>query len=258
MRTDDMLKKGAGVLATLAFIVLSHPAHGAETQDYADRLAALRAKVESLSEQVELQREDLRGELRSLEMQKTDLETQVRREELRLTEVSNLIGRYRDELAVQTLSTEVLVPTLVEAMGKLEAQVKAGVPYHADERLGELARLRAQLTEGTLTPPKCASRLWQFVEDELRLARENALDHQVIEVQGDGLRVDVARIGMVAMYFRAKDERYGVAQRADGAWSWSPLADPSEVAQVAALFDSLDAQVRVGFFELPGAVAEVN
>ena len=66
----------------------------------------------------------------------------------------------------------------------LVAQIQRGLPFRQSERIDALTQLRAQV-EGKLIDPRTAvGRVWQAVEDELRLGRENILDRQVITVDG--------------------------------------------------------------------------
>ena len=107
-----------------------------------------------------------------------------------------------------------------------------------------------------MSPQKASSRLWAFVEDELRLTRENGLYRQTITLASDELLVDVARVGMVAMYFKTDDGRYGRTVNNGGAWSYELVQDKESQKQIEGLFDAFKKNIRVGFFELPNALPE--
>ena len=102
-----------------------------------------------------------------------------------------------------------------------------------------------------------AARVWAFAEDERRLSRENVLDRQVISLDGEEVLVDVARLGMVAMYWRAPDGRVGQSRRSESGWTQQRL-ESAQAEQVEVLFDSLANGIRSGVFELPGLLAEVE
>jgi hypothetical protein len=78
------------------------------------------------------------------------------------------------------------------------------------------------------------------------------MDRQVIAVDGQERLVDVAHVGMVALYAR-DGHRFLQAIRSDGGWTWQQTADPQGIA---GLFDALDKQVNSGFFTLPGLPLE--
>jgi hypothetical protein len=227
----------------------------ADDSEQARRLATLRAEVENLASEVDQIKDDARGELRSLELQQTDLEARIRQEEVRVEELGRLIERQKENLKAEQIAGEVLTPVLVDALARVRRSIEAGLPYHTEDRLAEVDKLAGQLQEQTLTPQRAATRIWQLIEDELRLSRENIMDRQVVVLDGSEVLVDVARIGMVLMYFRTEDGRIGAVTGKPGAWLYQVVTD-SRVAQIEGLFDALEKQVRVGYFELPNTLVE--
>lgn len=225
-----------------------------DAADYAQQLAELRAEVEALSAEVELRKEERRAELRSLDAQQTEFEVQLRREEVRLEQLRRSVDERKAELADDEVAAEVLTPVAREGLDLLRELVSEGLPYREDERLAELDRLEAQLDEGVVRPQQAVSRVWQFLEDELRLTRENAPDRQIIDVQGTEVLASVARVGMLSMYFRTDDGRVGRAVRGGEDWTWEVYTERSDVELTNALFDNLVKQIRVGWFELPNAL----
>lgn len=222
----------------------------------ARRLADLRAEVAELSETIELERDDLRARLRALDAQKADVQVQLRRAELRLTELRKAADERKDALAGEESAGEALNPVIKDGLAELRKVVRAGLPFRVDERLAALDALEAQVDEGVLRPRKAAHRVWQFYEDELRLTRENALDRQVIELGGEEVFAEVARIGTLAIYFRTEEGVVGRAVRSGEDWTWTPYTDAASIEQVEGLFDALEKQIRAGWFELPDLIEE--
>lgn len=230
-------------------------AWGADLSGRAENLARLRAEVEALATEVSLAKEDLRARLRSIDTRVAEAESEIRREEVRLTQLEGEAERTRQLISAQGANADVLVPAVEDGLASMRAVVAGGLPYRVDERLEALAELEAGLEGGSLSAEDAAARLWGLAEDELRLTKENGLDKQVITLEGEELLVQVARLGMVALYFRTEDGRVGRAARgADGAWTWVTLEGAEEQAQLADLFDALDKGIRVGWFELPYAI----
>lgn len=213
-----------------------------------ERLAALRAEVETLRAQVRRERDDVDARVSSLERARSEAEVALASEKLALGRLQADLVRERETLGDGTDPYAVLVPELKAGIGRLRASIEAGLPYRRQERLDALAELEAQIEGATLAPDRAMTRLWQFVEDELALQKENGIDRQVIALDGDEVLVDVVRLGMIALYFRTEDGRMGWA---DGD-TWKRADRREDRAAIEELFTSVERKIRVGWFELPG------
>ena len=232
----------------LPLLLASSLAFGADSA--VEELARLRTEIEALSHDLTMEEEALRSRLRSLEAVRTDLEVQTRAEDLAARTLRDELAAFAE--AADAGDTEDPVPEAVLAgLALLEDEIRRGLPYRLDERLQAVADIRDPLRAGTLAPARAASRTWQLAEDELRLTRENALDRQTIDVGGAEVLADVVRLGMVALYVRTPDGRYGYASRAGEGWTTTLVSGRTESQQIGALFDAVSKQIRVGFFELP-------
>ncbi|MFZ5478713.1 MAG: DUF3450 family protein [Myxococcota bacterium] len=233
-------------------VLLSGGALAAEAADSrAAELAKLRREVETLSSELVLRKEDLRGRLKAIEAQKMEIEVQIRREELRLAQIEGEAAARRTELAAHATRGDTLGPAVLEAIATIRASVEGGLPFHVGERVAELDQLRDQLNRGLVTPEAATARLWAFTEDELRLARENGLDRQTVALDGAEVLADVARLGMVALYFRTDGGVVGAAVRDGAAWRWQAFRSRDDQKAVEALFEKLRHGVRSGGFTLP-------
>ncbi|MFM2247489.1 MAG: hypothetical protein RL071_3563 [Pseudomonadota bacterium] len=233
----------------LPLLLLSPLIGHADTDPRAARLAALRAEVEALHQELDVEKESLRGELRAINAQRVDLEVQVRREELRLERLLSAEAELR--AAQLPTAGDALRGILVGNIDALRAHVDEGLPFRATERAAALTELRAQLDDGRKTPEQVAARLWAFVEDERRLGRTTGLDRQVITVDGQELLADIARLGMVALYWRAPDGRVGLAARGGAGWTFRPMDAEEDRVAALALFDALERGIHTGTFTLP-------
>ena len=230
-------------------------AQAADTQQQAERLAALRAEVEALSSQLQADKDDARGRLRAIEAQKVELEVQVRRQELRLERLVAEESEERAAIAAEGTASPALREAVRAGLDRIEAEVAASIPFQREQRLAALDALRGKLAADTLTPEQAAARLWAFAEDERRLTRENALSRQVITLDGEEVLVDVARVGMVALYWRAPDGSVGQARGGGDAWTWERV-DGADADAVEALFDAMEKGIHAGEFTLPGLLEE--
>ena len=90
------------------------------------------------------------------------------------------------------------------------------------------------------------------------LASQSALDRQIITLNGQEVLADVARLGMVSLYYRTDQGEVGRAVRDGEGWRYEPVTDEAARLQLVDLFDALSKQVRVGFFLLPAAIPAVS
>jgi hypothetical protein len=239
-------------------LVLALAATPAWAQVDADALSEglirLRGEVEQLNSELELLREEQRTSLAALNAQRAELSASVERQQLGAREIRQKLEQQLGEAAAAGVSGDSLKPLLLDATDTLAEQVRAGLPFKIDERLGELQTFRTQVENGTLSPQRAVNRLWAFYEDEFRLTRENGLHAQTIALGQERVLADVAKLGAMALYFQTQDGRLGQAQRSPSGWRFTLIDDAEAKKQVSALFDSLRKQIRQGYFELPVAV----
>lgn len=242
--------RAAGLGLSLA--ILASPALAQTAADpLTERLIGLRSEVEQLNSELELLREEQRSVLAGLNAQRAELSASVDRQQLLAREAEAKLAEAEARAAEAGASGDTLTPILLEAIDALAAQVRGGLPFKVEERLGELDGFRTQLQNGSLSPPRAVNRLWAFHEDEFRLTRENGLHAQTIAIGNERVLADVAKLGNMLLYFRAQDGRLGQAQRVGGDWRFVVASEKADQQRIAALFDALRKQIRTGFFELP-------
>ncbi|MFN2334437.1 MAG: DUF3450 family protein [Wenzhouxiangellaceae bacterium] len=224
----------------------------------ADELVSLRGEVESLNTELNRIQEQHRAEMNSLAAQKGDLQATRRREELRIRQLEQDLAENRDRAREAGVAGEALLPVANEIIDDLEALIRGSFPFKTEERLAGLAEIRSQLASGALAPPRVINRLWRFYEDELRLTRDNGLYSQVIPVGGERVLADIAKIGAVAMYFQTRDGRFGYVDQNAGDWRFVVTDNSAERQQIGTLFDSLQKQIRTGYFSLPNGTIELE
>ena len=239
---------GAVLAASLLF---ASPAISNDLGELAQRLMTLRGEVEQLSADLDESKARTRDQLRSLARQKADLESQVQREKLRIKQLRQTLDTQRERLAATSELGDNLSPIVRRAIGNLKEAVAGGMPFKNHERLGELKELEDKLANGTLEPGKALARLWAFVEDELRLTRESGLYRQTIALDGKEMLADVARVGMVMLFFKTADDRTGIAVPGRASWEYTVTDDPDTRDRILQFFDSLKKQIRQGYFTLP-------
>lgn len=226
------------------------PASAEPAENLARELSRLRAETEALSERIGSELEDRRVRLRGLAEQKTSAEGERRREEQRRVELAARRDKLKATIAEAATREEALVPAVKTLIAAVRATIDSGLPYRRVERLEALDGLLRDLEERKSTPSQVFGRLWESIEDELRLGREVALDRQVVPLPDGERLVDVLRIGMALLYFRTSDGRVGQATWR-GRWAFEYLGAQSEIEKLGAAFAAFDKRVSSGFFALP-------
>lgn len=228
------------------------------TEALANRLVEMRGQVDELQSELNLKREEHKNRMIYLTAQLTEMEANRDREGLRIQQLEQELERMRLQVADAGSTSESLTPIMLRNLVALREQVRGGFPFKVSERLAALDEVETQLTGGVITAQRAFNRLWAFVEDEIRITRENAIYSQSIRLDGDNVLVDVAKLGNAMMYFRTRDLEYGRAVPTADGWRFEKFGSAAEREMAARLFDSLRKQIRQGFFQLPNALPPVE
>lgn len=223
-------------------------------QTLAERLVSLRGQVDELQSELDIRREEHKNRMVYLTAQLAELEANRNREQLRVSQMQEDLDEMRAQISQGGINSEALLPFTHEQITSLRQQIASGFPFKTKERLAELDELDSQLINGVITPQRSINRLWAFVEDEIRISRENAIYSQSVLIEGRNVLVDVAKLGNVMMFFRTRDKKYGRAVYSPKGWRFELLYDGQDTEMVAQLFDSLRKQIRQGYFELPASL----
>lgn len=218
---------------------------------YADELIEKRAELDALYDELDHLKDDYNARVSSLTVYRADLEVRLQQEELKHRRLSEELAGLLDKASEDTTETGQLTSGLMTIIDQSAKRVSAGIPFHIDERLAELEDLKASLENGDMTPVEGATNLWNFLASELALSRESGIYRQAITLDGHSMLADIARLGLVFLYFRTYDDRYGYARFDEGEYVYTLAASREEERQIRNLFDSLERNIHTGFFELP-------
>lgn len=227
-------------------------AQDSELENLGKELVKKRSRVDALSSEVDLAKGEVRDRVRALGLQKADLERQIKSLKLEISDLDSKVKKNEEEIARKEEPRGKLKPLVLRQISLAREAVAKGLPFKTQERLADLDRLRSQVEAGEIKPDEGLTRLWSAVEDELRLARENGLHRNPIELDGKSVLAEVARLGMVLLYFQTSDDRVGmVIPAADGKWTFTLVTDKEGRKQILYLFECLKKRIRHGYFELP-------
>lgn len=216
-------------------------------------LIRLRSQVESLHAELERKRENFRVEQRSLATQKAELKASLRREKIAVEQLEKALAEQQQAARAAGAASDTLKPVVFNAISALGRQIKTGLPFKRQQRLLALVELKRSLQSGAITSQQAINRLWGFYQDEYRLTGNTGIHTQVIRVNGEERLVDVAKVGMMLLYYRTDNGQYGQAALTPEGWRFVAVNGDDARQPIDGLFNSLQKQIRVGYFTLPSA-----
>lgn len=245
-------KKTYFILSMLIGSDLVSSAYASDYENLAKSLSNVRGEVEELQMQLDLAKENHSQQMESLGSQLADLEVEERRQNISIEKLQQSLKNTQAESEKTRASSEGLKPILNAIIARYKDHVGNGFPFKVDDRLNDINKLENQLNNNLIDAKKAVNRMWAFIEDEIRLSKENGIYQQTIELNGEKVLADVAKLGTALMYFQTGDKRTGMVSRSEnGNWQYIETENNQEVEQISMLFDSLKKQIRQGFFELP-------
>ena len=251
----------AGLLALiwLGIIVLYAPTVTADNlENLAKSLAKIRGEVEELQSQLDLEKENHNSRIASLSSQLADLSVEERRQKVSIEKLQQSIEKLTAESKQAEHSGDNLKPSLITFLTEYKRFIQAGLPFKIEDRLKAIQDLEDNLNNKLIDPKKAANHAWSLLEDEVRLSKENGIYQQTIELNGEKMLADIAKLGTVFLYFQTRDGRFGMAQRVEGSsWKFVSMDTKKDKTQINQLFGALKKQIRQGYFELPNPLKKL-
>ena len=235
---------GIGVAAVVS-------AQSEQLQNLAERISERRAELESLSDELDQVKTEYSEQVRSLATQTADVEALVNREELQLQELEDEIADVRQRIERASEGSIDVAPVVDKLEQSLREHVETGIPFQRTQRLNALDTIARLREEGTLGDQRALTRLWNLVDSEFRLLSDSGLYRQPISLGGEEKLAEVARLGMVLMYFRTLTGDVGYVEETGDGYTYTVANDRRSQEQIEALFNELRRNVRQGFFSLP-------
>lgn len=252
-------------MKTLFFSLIGSFLFGAEvlaaaqpSDQMAQRIIELRESVELLNSEYETKKDSMFNELKSLASQKAELESRIREEELREKQINTKVAELKKNIGEVTALGSTIQPLLLASIDQHKFYVESSLPVRQSERKGAIESLESKIKTSEISPVKAALQLWSLQEDERRLANEISVSKQALQIGEQSYLAEVAKIGMVFLYFQLDDGRVGQAQRGENGWTYSFFTSQEDLKAVSDLIGSIKKQIRTGGFELPMAQASTK
>jgi len=238
------------LLIILLFLCSSLMANNLE--NLAKSLAKIRGEVETLQTQLDMEKEKHSSRMAALNSQLADLSVEERRQKLSIEKLQNSLEKLTESTQKAEQSGDKLKPVLLTILSDYKHYIQVGFPFKKDDRLKAVTSLENSINNQLIDPNKAINQAWALIEDEIRLSKENGIYQQTVELNGENLLVDIAKLGTVFLFFQTRDNRSGMAKRSvEGGWKFEVTDSTSDVERIKRLFDSLKKQIRQGYFEIP-------
>ena len=242
-------------LVGFCFIYVSNIAYAQDDEKLAENLISLRGEVEDLQSELKILKSEHTNSMSYLNTRKTELEANVDRKNLKIKQVRIELEKLQDKVLLLGKGSDQLIPQVIKLIDTVKLTLSTGIPFKYTERLSVIKDIERKLIANQITSQNAINRIWAFIEDEIRLTRENAIYSQTIELNGENILVEVAKLGTVLMYFKTRDDKFGVAKKSNNKsnnkWTYELLRETDQIQQVSVLFNSLKKQIRQGYFTLP-------
>lgn len=226
----------------------------AEDEEMVKTIMDLRADVEALYTQIDENKEDYKAQMKSLSLQISDAEAQINRIETSIKLKEQELQNLRKKIAGKSTNNIDLKPVLNEAFAILEKRIREGLPFQVPQRLASLEKIRSDLRSGTITDERALALLWSNYEDNIRMTSEIGLFKQKINIEGEKVLAQVAKVGTVMLFFSTPDDRVGYVTGDGPGYTYKTVNDEEKRESIVAFFDALNKQIRTGYFTIPNAL----
>jgi tRNA/tmRNA/rRNA uracil-C5-methylase (TrmA/RlmC/RlmD family) len=241
--------------ACMVLMTTLSPALGlADDAEMIKSIMTLRADVEALYTGIEENKDNYKAQMKSLSLQTADSEAQINRMNTSLKLADQELQKIQDKIAKTSTDNLELRPMLTDAFAMLEKNIRTGIPFKVAERLAALEKIKSDFKAEFITDERALALLWASYEDNIRLTSEIGLFKQKINIDGQDVLAQVAKIGSVMLFFATPDDRVGYAVKDVNGYTYKTVDGKEKRESIVALFDALAKQIRTGYFRIPNAL----
>lgn len=237
-----------------AVAIAASSAYAANNSEMVQSIMKLRADVESLYTQIDEEKDSYKSQMKSYALQISDTEAQINRQETSLKLAQQNIETTQKKLEALGSATVDLTPIVNASIDSLVKEIKAGIPFKVEERVTVLTQIKNDMKNGNITQEKALALTWASYDDALRLTKEIGQFKQEITLDEKATMAKIAKIGSVMMFFATPDDKVGYVKKDGEKYSYVVATDAADRDQIIDLFDSLQKQIRTGYFTLPNAL----
>lgn len=229
-------------------LVIICPFAFASEVDLSNKIIQLRMEVNTMSEELKSESELLKSRIQTLALEKIDLDSKIRRQKINLKNANLKLSEVKDnsDHIEKNFSKEI-----VQFLNDESIRIQKSIPYKKTERINYVQTLKKDYLSDKNSEIKTLQLIWTHVEDELQLAKGISIDKDILEIDGKSTLVEVAKVGMVMMFYKTPDGKLGFIKFDQSKWMPTLFEDTSSKNLVNLFFENLRKQIKIGFFTLP-------
>ena len=186
----------------LLLLLSASAAMGKSLENLAKSLAKIRGEVETLQTQLDTEKDKHGSRMSSLTSQLADLSVEERRQKMSIEKLQHSIEKMTESAKKVEQSGETLKPVLLEMLKDYRQHIQTGFPFKIEDRIKAINDLENNIVNQLIDPNKAVNQAWSFIEDEIRLSKENGIYQQTIMLEGENVLVDIAKLGTVFLFFQ--------------------------------------------------------
>jgi hypothetical protein len=232
---------------SIIILVLAIP-YAFSAEDLSEKIIQLRNEVSDLSDDFKTEKELLKSKIQTLALEKMDLDSKLRRQNIVFKSLQDKIKEAKLLKNVKRPEFDQTITTYIEFE---EHRLVNTLPYKIQERRQHIDKIKNEFLEEKSSADKTMQMLWSHIEDEIQLAKDISLDRDIIVLDGQPTLVEIAKVGMLMLFYKTANNQYGYMEYAQGKWKPSLLASSSSSLLIENFFESLKKQIRTGYFEFP-------
>lgn len=231
----------------LIIIVFACP-YAFSAADLSEKIIELRNEVSQLSDDFKTEKELLKSKIQTLALEKMDLDSKIRRQNLQVKDLNDKLIKAKSIKIIKHPEFDDIILTFLEFEQK---RLNATIPYKFKERTDHIKNIKNDFLEEKVSSDKLLQTLWTHVEDEIQLAKDISVDKDILNIDGQSTLVEVAKVGMLMLFYKTSNGNIGYMEYSNGVWSPRTINSSGNILLVENFFDSLKKQVRTGYFEFP-------
>lgn len=235
------------VFIGLIIIVCACP-YAFSSSDLSEKIIELRNEVNQLSDDFKTEKEILKSKIQTFVLEKMDLESKIRRQNLQVKDLNDKLIKAK---SIKNIKHPEFDEIILSFLNFEQKRLNVTLPYKFKERIDHIQNIKKDFLEGKASSDKLLQTLWTHIEDEVQLAKDISIDKDIINIDGQPTLVEVAKVGMLMLFYKTANGDIGYMEYVGESWSPRPINSSANVLLVEDFFESLKKQIRTGYFEFP-------
>lgn len=215
------------------------------------QLIPLRSQMEKEAQELESTKQFFDQQIQALQAQVLELNQNLSRERLKskvLSEKTNRLSSFTSTGPMGTIEDQKFVSRW---MNDLKSWVDQSMPFQKQQRLSKLEELKMRLEKKEPLEPLVWD-LWNFTSQELKNTKGFSNEVTEINLDGESVTVEIARLGMMHLYFKTTDQKVGYSLKSKQGWIYQTAQSDSELSAIEQVMKASRAKSFKSVFELPG------